>query len=360
MRFSMDDLSAALRAGILDAVTFDRLTGFLAARAEARPPEPAASAATPPARFDLAHLLWYAGALIVMSGMGVFTTLAFSALGGTALALIGLVYAAGFTLAGQALWTKGLTTPGGLMIAIAVSMAPLVVFGIQDQMHAWNYDDPAKYRDFFKYINGSFLWMEVAAIVAAVVALRFFPFGFISLIAAVALWFMSMDIVAWLKSPEGWNSEWELRRQVSMVFGLAMILIAWSLDLKRDRRTDYGFWLHLFGIIAFWGAVTATSSSSEMGKALYCALNVGLLFFSVYIGRRVYAVFGTIGIATYLGHLAYEVFKDALGFTFALTLIGIGVIWLGLVYHRRQTDMARWFDRNLPQVFRALRPPQAP
>ena len=33
-------------------------------------------------RFDLVHLLWYAGALIVIGAMGLFTTLAFAQLGG--------------------------------------------------------------------------------------------------------------------------------------------------------------------------------------------------------------------------------------------------------------------------------------
>ena len=50
-------------------------------------------------------------------------------------------------------------------------------------------------------------------------------------------------------------------------------------------------------MIAFWGAVTATSGGSPLDKALYCAMNVVLLFLSVFLGRRVYAVFGVIGIA---------------------------------------------------------------
>lgn len=362
LRFSREDLDAAKAAGILDPATADRLTAFLLGRQRpsAYPERPGRIVDAPVApagpRFDLVHLLWYAGALIVITGMGVFTTLAFSAMGGAALVLTGLVYAVGFALAGDALWRRGLTTPGGLMIAVAVAMTPLIVFGAQEASGAWNYDDPAAYRDFFRLINGSFVWMELATVVAAAVAVWRYPFGFILMLAAVALWFLSMDVVIWLRVGEPWAEAWALRRNVSMLFGLGMSLVAWALDLRRDRTTDFGFWLHLFGAIAFWGALSAGRSGSLVEATLYCGINVVLLLFSVYLNRRVYAVFGTLGVAFYLGHLASEVFRDTLAFTFALTVLGLVIIWVGLVVHRNQAAIADWFDAVLPDALKALRP----
>ena len=55
-------------------------------------------------------------------------------------------------------------------------------------------------------------------------------------------------------------------------------------------------------------------------------MNVALLFVSVFLGRRVYAVFGVIGVACYLGDLANKVFRNSLMFPFALSLIGVAVI----------------------------------
>jgi hypothetical protein len=367
MRFTDEDLEAARAAGILDASTADRLAAYLLGRQRADEAAPAAVAPPPPPpgriidapaapRFDLSHLLWYAGALIVMTGMGVFTTVAFSAMGGAALTATGLLYAIVFTLAGGALWRRGLTTPGGLLVAVAVSMVPLIVFGIQEANGAWNYSDPDTYRDFFHLINGSFIWMEVATVVAAVVAIAFYPFAFIAMVAAVALWFLSMDLAVWVYQGHPWSESWEIRRTVSMLFGVAMILVAWGLDLRRNRSVDFGFWLHLFGALAFWGALSAGRAGSFAEASVYCAINVGLLLFSVYLGRRVFAVFGTLGVSYYLGHLASTVFRDALSFTFALTALGVAIIAVGLWYHRRQEAIAAWVEDALPPPLRALRP----
>ena len=114
MRYSTDDLRAAVTAGVLPSTQLDALLTFLTARV---PEQPAAGP-----KFDVVHLLWYAGALVVISAMGLFSTLAFSQMGGPALTATALVYAGLFTAAGHYLWTvKKLRTPGGLLIAVAVA-----------------------------------------------------------------------------------------------------------------------------------------------------------------------------------------------------------------------------------------------
>ncbi|RTM03833.1 MAG: hypothetical protein EKK32_07220, partial [Bradyrhizobiaceae bacterium] len=91
-------------------------------------------------------------------------------------------------------------------------------------------------------------------------------------------------------------------------------------------------------------------------KAIYCLMNVGLLLIAVIIVRRAYAVFGTIGITMYLGHLADVVFKNSLLFPFALSLIGVAVVAMGLAYHRKQRVIAEWLGANLPAAALRLRP----
>jgi hypothetical protein len=351
MRFGEDDLRAAVAGGALDADRLDRLVAFLKAR------QPSGTAAPPP-QFDLAHLLWYAGALIVIGAMGLFSTVAFSTMGGEALTATAVAYAVIFAVTGHHLWhRRGLRVPGGLLIAIAVSMAPLAVYGVQDALGLWGtYGKPGTYRDFYTWIKGSWVFMEIAAIVAAAIALRFYPFPFIVSIIAFALWFMSMDLTPWVFGRSEFS--WDERRAVSVWFGLAVLVVAWIVD-RRPRGGDFAFWLHLFGMMTFWGGLSLSDSDSEVAKLLYCLLNVGLLLVSIFLSRRVYAVFGTLGIAIYLGYLAGKVFKDSLLFPFALSLIGVGVIGLGLLYHRKQEAIAAWLATRMPEWLTRLRPAHA-
>ncbi|MFI5010971.1 MAG: hypothetical protein ACHQAY_01355 [Hyphomicrobiales bacterium] len=106
--FGERDLEAARRAGVLSEESYLKLAGFLAARGA-----PPTSAAPPPAgdadrepRFDVTHVLWYAGALIVMTAMGLFSSTAFAAMGGGALIVTGLVYAVAFVLVGSSTATS--------------------------------------------------------------------------------------------------------------------------------------------------------------------------------------------------------------------------------------------------------------
>ena len=349
MHYTEDDLRAAQQAGVIDAGAVDRLVQFLGSR------EPAAAQAV---KFDIAHLLWYAGALIVIAAMGLFTTVVFSEMGGGALLACAIAYAVVFTVAGHHLWTKrNLRTPGGLLISVAVSMAPMAVYGVQDMLGWWGrFGDPGAYEDFYVWIKGSWVFMEVATVIAGVIALRYYRFPFIVSIIAVALLFLSMDLTPWIFGTEQFS--WEMRRQVSMWFGLGVLIVAWIVDC-RARGVDFAFWLHLFGLMAFWGGLSLTDSSSELGKALYCLLNVGLVFLAVFLMRRAYAVFGTIGISMYMGHLANVVFKDSLLFPFALSLIGVAVIGAGLLYFRKREAIAAWLDERLPQGLQHLRPVHA-
>jgi hypothetical protein len=348
MAYSEGDLRNAAGAGVIGASDLERLLAYLSNAAPA-------GAVAPAAKFNVANLLWYAGALIVIGAMGIFSTVAFSQMGGSALIACAIVYAAAFALAGHHLWHhKNLRIPGGLLIAIAVSMAPLAVYGIQDELGWWTkFGKGGSVHDFYIWIKGSWIFMEAATVVAGAIALRFFRVPFIVAIISVALWFMSMDVTPWIFGTA--HIDFEMQRRVSVWFGLAVIALAWAVDY-RSCNGDFAFWLHLFGLMAFWGGITASSSATEIGRAMYCLLNVGLLFVAVILARKVYAVFGTFGVTLYLGHLADVVFKDSLMFPFALSMIGIAVIAAGLFYHRRQEAIAAWLSANLPPAVLRLRP----
>jgi hypothetical protein len=346
MRYSSDDLHAAATAGVISPTQVAALMAFLSARLPAKPAD------SP--RFDLVHLLWYAGTLLVISAMGLFSTLAFSSMGGKMLVATALVYAVLFGIAGHVLWhRKKLRTPGGLLIAVAVAMAPLAVYGLQDALGLWTkFGRPDEIRDFYTWIKGSFVFMELATIAAALIALQFYRFPFIVFVMAVALWFLSMDIAPWITGAPHGSSE--TARKISIWFGLGVIIAAIVVHL-RQRTQDFAFWLYLFGVMTFWGGISATSGGSNFDKAMYCCLNIAFLGLAMLLGRRVFAVFGTIGIAMYLGDLASKLFRDSLLFPFALSAIGVAIIALGLYVNRHQAAIGAWIDARMPEPLRRLR-----
>jgi len=350
-RLNTDDLVAAREAGVIDADTLDRLVQFLTARARA------SSQVHQPPRYDFVNLLWYAGALIVLTAMGMFSTTAFGLWGDKALLTTALIYAVLFAVAGRHLWRRDLRTPGGLLVTCAVGMAPLAIFVLQDMFGYNPVDDRNSYRDFYVWIKSSWLPMELGTIAAALIALLAFPFPFLVMIIAFCLWFMSMDLTPWLMGVEQFT--WEQRATVSMYFGLAILAVAWLVDLRRWRSGDFAFWLHLFGVMAFWGGLTAQHSGDEFGKAVYCAINVGLVFLSLFLMRRVYAVFGAVGVTMYLGHLAWDVFKDSILFPFALSGVGVLLIAFGLLFHKYGNAVGGALGELMPTHLRGMRPAHA-
>jgi hypothetical protein len=345
-----DDVQRAVAAGVITPDQADALWDFLRAKA-------AASGAAVPPRFDLVHLLWYAGALIVIGAMGLFATLAFARLGGGALATIALVYAVILAAVGDRLWRRGLVIPGGLLITLAVTMAPLFVYGAQHGL-GWADVPRRDFRalyEFCRMARGSWVPVELATAAAGLVALRFYRFPFLVAPVAVALWALSMDVAPWILGDP--SPGWRLRKLVSVWFGLATLNVAWAVDLR--ARGDFAFWLHTFGLLAFWGGLTALGSESEIARFVYCLINIGLLGLGLFLQRRVYVLFGGLGIALYLHHLTERVFADSLLYPFALSLIGLAVIGAGLFLHRHAATLQRALEGRLPTWLAVLRPPQA-
>jgi len=351
------DLLAIRDAGLITQPQFESISAFLQKRNVDRAQLP---------RFDLTHVLWYAGALIIMGALGLFTNEAFNRLGAPALVACGAAYAVASGIAGHMLWNRpGLRTPGGLLISVAVAMVPLIVYGIQDWLQLWDYakGDPGQYRNFFPYVHGSWLYMELATVAAALAAARVYRFPFIMMVAATALWFMSMDLAVWFTrvQPEAgtytpYDYEFDIRRKVSLVFGLVMMLAAWIADIRRKGGPDMTFWIHIAGATAFWGGLSLTNGGTQPEKLAYCLINVGLLGYSLFLNRRIYAVYGAFGVAGYLGYLASDVFRDAILFSFALSAIGIGIIAAGIYTHRNRDRLKQWFDGLVPAGLQRLRP----
>jgi hypothetical protein len=287
--------------------------------------------------FNLVTVLYYFGAMLMISACAWFLGDKWDALGAQGICATVIIYMAIAASTGFWLWRRDYPVAGGLLITVAVSLVPLLVYSIERMTGLWPAEDPGAYREFYPLIHGSWIAMELATIAAAALALMFVRFSFLTAPMAFCFWFLSMDLAALifkLNSLDPTSRKW-----VTVLVGVITMLIGFGLDrLLRQRGAprgeDFAFWCYLFGLMAFWGGLTAMDSGDEVRRFLYLLINMGLVAIAIKIRRPVFMIFGVLGIYTYLGHLAWEVFKDSVLFPFVLALLGLSLI-LGTVFGQR-------------------------
>lgn len=343
-------LEEAVASGVLPAEQAEALWRWLLAH----------EAASPTPRFKMAHLLYYFGGLIAIGAISIFITIAWDAMGAWPLLVFGIgVAILAWALTRRFVEVHRQPVAAGTMAALLVATAPMIVFALQHVSGAWSGDQ--SYRDYHYWIDWRWLMMEFATLAAGAVVLWRFRLPFAMLPIAVTLWYLSMDVAAFLaQDQEGWFSEagWKLRATVSMLFGAGMVGIALWIELRQhagqgrlDRR-DFAFWLYVVGVLTFWGGLSSQDSGSEFGKLIYCAINVGLIGLGAALARRVFVVFGAFGVIGYLGYLSYQVFEDSLVFTVVLGALGIAIVYAGLWWSRHEAQLHAQLSALLPVALR--------
>ncbi len=339
---SRDDLQRAASEAALPAEQIELLWQALLRRPVQRP------------RPDLPHVAYYFGALLVIGAMTVFMGLAWATFGDASVLLIALGYALAFVLLGRRLWRQpDLRVPGGLLITAAVCTTPLAIYSLCRLIGLWPHGDPGAYRDYYVWVHGSWLALEIGTILAGLIALWFFRFPFLVMPIAFSLWFLSMDLTAILFGEH--NFGWADRLHVSLAVGLAIVAAAWVVDCRAGRAADFAFWLYLFGLLSLTAGLWSLWQWGEAGRALFAAANVVLLLLAVLLARPLFLVFGALGLSSYLGYLS-ERFTNVWAFPFVLTALGVALILLGIQYQRRRARIEQAVAHALPTGIRRLLP----
>jgi hypothetical protein len=339
MHVNRHQLQAASAKGLLTEQQAEQLWRFLGEQGEHTP------------GFRFAHILYYLGGMIAIGAMTLFMNLGWESFGGWGLFFIALAYAgAGLWLTEFLLNRRGLPIPAGIAAAFVVALTPLAVYALQMALGFWA--EGRTYHEFHTAIDWRWLLMELATLAIGAVLLWRYRLPFMVMPIAVTLWYMSMDLSPFLFGVE--DQAWEMRKHVSLWFGFAMLVLAVWVDIRSRQEKDYPFWLYLFGVMAFWGGLSAMKSDSELGKFLYLCINLAMIACGALLSRRVFVVFGGLGAAGYVGHLAYDVFKDSVWFPFVLTFIGFAVVVLGIAWQRHEEKISARLRGLLPAPVRDM------
>ncbi|MBI5717019.1 MAG: DUF2157 domain-containing protein [Burkholderiales bacterium] len=365
MRIARADLDDAAAGGLLPPEAVAPLWNHLAARDAGAAPRSAAAATAAPdsPRFSFTHLLYYFGGLLAIGAATLFMTEGFQRLGSWGLFAIAVAYAAACVWAAGRLDARGLAIPAGIVATLAICLVPLATWAIQHAFGLWPEGGTGNYRQYHTHIDWRWLTLEFVTLAAAAVALWALRHPFLMMPVAITLWYMSMDLARLVVAPGSGSETWTFYRDFSMFFGLAMALLGFWIDARSRApgasRRDYAFWLYLLGMLTFWCALTARRSDSEVDKLLYGLLNLGFVFLGAVLQRRIFTILGGLGVALYLGHLSYKVFKDSLLFPLALTLIGFAVIAGGIWWQRHEARMQALMRARLPAALQRWLPPAA-
>jgi hypothetical protein len=338
MKLTREGLQDAVREGILSSEQAEALYRHL----ERQP-------ATGPA-FSLTNILYYFGGLTAIGAMTLFMNLGWEQFGGWGILSIAILYAAIGLLLTERFRRGGHHIPAGICATFTIAMTPLAIYGLQQGMGWW--PDDSVYRDYHRNIKWHWIYLELGTLAAATLLAWRYRYPFMIMPVAVTLWYMSMDVTAMLTHGE---ADYIFKAFVTLWFGLLMTLIALWVDIRsRNSRQDYAFWLYLFGVMTFWCGLSLQQSDSEISRFLYFCINLGLIFTGAVLVRRVFVVFGALGCAGYMQHLAAYMFQDSWLFPVALTAIGLGIVYLGLVWQRNEQTITRKMRALLPVILREL------
>jgi hypothetical protein len=339
LQISASDIERAVEAGVIDKEGAERLVRWAYDRRfdPSSQPSPQTPPIEEPKGFNLVTVAYYFGAMLMISACAWFLGDKWDVLGSAGILATVLVYASIAASLGVWLRNKGYNVGGGLLVTVAVCLVPLIVYTIEDLLGLWPAADPGDYQNFYPWINGSWIVMELATIGVAALALRYARFGFLTAPLALSFWFLSMDLAALLLGEASLNTE--ARKWVSLIVGIVTILIGFGLDRTLSRSSDakgedFAFWCYLFGTLAFWGGLTFMEGDSELKRLGYLGINLLLIGVGVKLRRTVFVVFGALGAHIYIGHLAYEVFKDSFFFPFAIAFLGLSLILITVFVQR--------------------------
>ncbi len=363
MEIDRKDLDRAARDGLLTMAQAEALWAAIAARSTgAALPEPvegrrstspgragiAVSSSRParPFRAALALLV----ALAAAGNAAWLLVLAFERLGGAGGFAVAAAYGLALLKAGSWVSRRSEGAAGGLLIAAAVAMVPVAVHGVEHWLgFAGGTGGPPE--TLAALVRSHTFPPAIAAVAAAALALRSFPFPLLSAVLVAAVWFVVIGCAPIIFGPD---PTWGQRALLSALLGLVVLGAGVAVD-GRTRR-DHARWIYLAGLVAFWGGLTTYHAETGPSFAFGAAVNASLLVVSLLLGRRGFAIFGAVGLAAVLGHLAEVQLEDA-AVPFAFAAIGLALVGGGIAWHRFEPSWSRALIARFPERLRILLPP---
>ncbi len=337
----------------------DKSRFLQAATARDIPPEAAASlyddlyAAPPPlARptvpFDrqprltrTVQVLIWTGTVLLVGAHAWWSSRGYEALGmGVVLALT-LTWQGAFLAAAEWARRRGELVLESGFAAIVAFYTPLTAYAAE-RLLGFHFAS-GDFDDFYPYVSGGWVWMEIAAIGASALLLFRYRRPFLALPLTLFTGFLVIDGAT--RALGGWDRGQRVE-QVVLAAGVVMLAAAIGLDYRGWRR--FAFWPHLTAIwLVAWGLDWVCDGRHTV--TLFLAACIALVL-GIWLARAtLLAAGGLFGWAA-LGFSAHGA-----AFPFLLTLGGLCFVGLAIWLSRSDSPVRRFIAaRELPAPQRDL------
>jgi hypothetical protein len=327
----MDRLDLGVERGIITAAQRDALRAL----DDGVPAQPRVEARR---GMNAVTVAYWSGAIAVLLAFGWFLVKRWAVLGPTGVLIVALIYAVLFAFVARVLFKNEFRHAASIATLLVVGMTPLVAWSLLSLTGQWDLFPLSTKWDQLRWLP-----IELATILAALIALRYVRFGVLALPIAAALVAFGVHSVGLFFDLQLANA---LGGRLPLLLAFVLLTIGYTLDVRTTDGEDYAVWFYLAGlgtlavaIAGFW------EESSGMTAHVMLAGSVILALAAVRLGRRIPLLAAFIGFVTYLAYLAFDVFKTALEFPVALATVGMVVILAAVGLQRRYPELVRYGER---------------
>jgi len=332
-------LRRAATQGIITEPQLDALLSFAVASA------PGAEVSSEVRRgLNAVTVAYWAGALAVVFALGWFLVDRWRDLGPGGVLAVSAGYAVVFALAARRLASARFHTAASFATLLVVGMIPLMTWAVISMIGFW----PTGSRVYTPELPGGgggrqaselvrWIPIDIATLVASLVALRLVRFDVLALPAALAWCYLPFHI---LPAIIGMPLSLELEGWTALVSGTSLLTVGYLVE-RRQQHQDYAAWIYVVGLGAMVMAAGAMwGKHQSLVPHLVLVGAVASIAIALRLRRRSFLVAGAIGFIAYLGWLAFDVFRRTLGFPIVLAAFGLAVILLAVWVQRRFPSLA--------------------
>ena len=279
-------------------------------------------------RFDGPNVLWFFGAIATASATNALIAAVSPSARGTWILLLGLCFAAAYTVLCVVLRASRWWVPGGLFATIVVTLVPATGVGFEKLIGVVPESTSDVSFDPFQDFKGSIFALGLVTILVGLAVYQLVQFEFVLSVIALAtvltvLWF----VPAVVDHPSSDDHATTL-----LVTGALMVVIGLLLDRRGKRRA--AFWWHVvgFGAVAIGLVYYVGSNRSSAAWIAMMITGVGVLLLAAPLGRSTWAVYGVAGAYAPLVHWI----ADGGGrwqIPLILVFISLAILFLGIAMH---------------------------